>query len=178
MVRRQFKIIQYMYFTAIASLVFAVIFSPNPQNVALGGVTVLLLSRSPIFLPLLPRSPESRLLHLPEDPDERIAVLERIVARPLWLASARNARCASSSYSFTESVAAMPRRSIWADRPWLSSGCRRRPRAWCASKSRSASTASAVSRMREFNWKECPHASKFRPSTLWVGWSEGDFSTR
>jgi tetratricopeptide (TPR) repeat protein len=81
----QFKIIHYLYFTAIASLLFAVAFGPFPENVALGGTLLLLIVTSPIVLPLLPRSPESLLLCLPDDPEDRIAVLERVVARPLWL---------------------------------------------------------------------------------------------
>jgi tetratricopeptide (TPR) repeat protein len=96
MVRRQFNIIHYVYFTAIASVVFAFLLSPSPQNLALAGAAVLTLSAaltvllSPVLWllrPLLPRSPESRLLHLPEDPEERIALLEGILARSLWLGS-------------------------------------------------------------------------------------------
>ena len=80
--------------------------APILKMSAPGVTTLVALVPSLIFLPFLPCSPESRLLHLPEDPDERIAVLERIVARPLCLARERNALCASSSYSSTVSVAA------------------------------------------------------------------------
>ena len=81
------KIIHYVYFTALAALVFAVVVGPFHQNVALGGAAVLLAVLAPILLPLFPNSPDSMLLHLPDDPDDRIATLERLVARPIWLGS-------------------------------------------------------------------------------------------
>jgi tetratricopeptide (TPR) repeat protein len=91
MARPQFKIIHYVYFIAIASLLFAVAFSPFPRNVALVGITsvlaLILLALSPLFLPLLPSSPDSVLMRLPDDPDDRIITLERLAARSLWLGS-------------------------------------------------------------------------------------------
>jgi tetratricopeptide (TPR) repeat protein len=87
----QFKIIHYVYFTALAALAFAVVVGPFHQNVAmalaLAGAAFLFAVLAPILLPLFPNSPDSVLMHLPKDPDDRIITLERLAARPLWLAS-------------------------------------------------------------------------------------------
>ena len=79
----RFYIIQYVKLTGIAALVFAVAVSRSPENGGLLLGIFLLIALAPVYLPLLPKSPESALLHLPEGPDEQIAVLERVLARPV-----------------------------------------------------------------------------------------------
>jgi tetratricopeptide (TPR) repeat protein len=83
----RFYIVQYLKLTAIAAVIFAVVVSRSPESGAIVFGIFLLIAFAPLYLPLLPKSPESVLLHLPEDPDEQIAVLERAIARPVLFRS-------------------------------------------------------------------------------------------
>jgi hypothetical protein len=83
----RFYIIQYIKLTAIAAVVFAVALSQSPESGELVLGIFLLIGFAPLYLPLLPQSLESVLLKLPEHPDEQIAVLERVVARPVLFRS-------------------------------------------------------------------------------------------
>ena len=143
MVRRQFNIIHYVYFTAIASVLFAFLLSPSLHNLALAGAAVLMLSAcltvfvSPVFWilrPFLPRSPESRLLHLPEDPEERIALLEGIVARPLWLGSGARRSVRVKLVQLYRERGRCAMRSTWGGRHLPDSACRIHWKACCASR--------------------------------------------
>jgi hypothetical protein len=83
----RFYIIQYVKLTAIAAVIFAVAASRSPENDGLFVGIFLFIALAPVYLPFLPKSPESALLHLPEHPDEQIAVLERVIARPVLFRS-------------------------------------------------------------------------------------------
>ena len=83
----RFYIIQYVKLTAIAAVFFAVAASRASADGALLLGLVLFIGLAPVYLPLLPKSPESVLLHLPEHPDEQITVLERVIDRPVLFRS-------------------------------------------------------------------------------------------
>jgi hypothetical protein len=83
----RFYIIQYVKLTAIAAVFFAVAVSRSSENGALVLGLILFIALAPVYLQLLPKSPESVLLRLPEHPDEQIAVLERAIARPVLFRS-------------------------------------------------------------------------------------------
>ena len=85
--RPRFYIVQYFKLTAIAAIVLAVVVSWSPENGGLFLGLFLLIGLAPVYLQLLPKSPETVLLHLPEHPDEQIAVLERVIARPVLFRS-------------------------------------------------------------------------------------------
>ena len=77
----RFYIIQYMSFTAIAALVFAVAVGKPSERTALALGILFLAGLSPALLPLLPNSVESVLLNLPDKPDEQIAALEGVLSQ-------------------------------------------------------------------------------------------------
>jgi tetratricopeptide (TPR) repeat protein len=83
----RFYIIHYVKLTAIAAVAFAVVLNRSPQHSLLVLGLFLLILLAPVYLPLLPKSPESALLRLPTDPDDQIAVLERAMARPVLFRS-------------------------------------------------------------------------------------------
>jgi hypothetical protein len=75
----RFYIIQYMKFTAFAALLSAIVVGQPSASKALAVGTLILVGLSPVFRPVLPNSPESVLLKLPDDLDGSIAALERVV---------------------------------------------------------------------------------------------------
>jgi hypothetical protein len=80
----RFYIVQYVKLTAIVAVLFAVAVSKNAPM--LFGL-LLLIGLAPVYLPLLPKSPDSVLFHLPEDPDEQIAALERVIGKTILFRS-------------------------------------------------------------------------------------------
>ena len=78
---QRFYIIQYIRFTAIAALVFALILGRPSQNSVLILGIFFLIGLSPIYLPLRPKSVQSVLLRLSENPDEQIAAFEGLLGR-------------------------------------------------------------------------------------------------
>ena len=77
----RFYIIQYLTFTAVAALVFAIAVGKPSENMALALGLLFLAGLSPALLPLLPNSVESVLLNLPGKPDEQITALEGVLSR-------------------------------------------------------------------------------------------------
>jgi hypothetical protein len=83
----RFHITQNVKLTAIAAVLFAAGVSRSPENGGLFLGIFLFIALAPVYLPLSPKSPESVLLHLPDSPDDQIAVLERVIARTVFFRS-------------------------------------------------------------------------------------------
>jgi len=61
----RFYIIRYVSFTAIAAIVFAIIFGRLSENTLLFLGILFLMGLSPVYLPLMPNSVGSVLRNLP-----------------------------------------------------------------------------------------------------------------
>lgn len=120
----RFYIIQYMSFTAIAALVFAVAVGKPSERTALALGMLFLAGLSPALLPLLPNSVESVLLNLPDKPDEQIAALERVLSHRAIFRPGPQRSARLKLMHFTSIKNNSRRPSRWAERSSRNLVCR------------------------------------------------------